>query len=82
MWGQYLGQILTGCAGLVTAFGGILLARTRQVAADLAECQLARRNWETDQRQWRITALKHMYLLEKLLRQTTITVPDRPDELL
>lgn len=82
MWGQYLGQILTGLAGLVTAFGGIMLARTRQVAADLADCESDRTRWEAQQRQWRITALRHIYQLEKLLRQTTTAVPDRPDELL
>jgi len=82
VWGQYLGQILTGLAGLITAIGGIVLARTRQVSADLATCQNDSTLREAAQRQWRITALRHIAQLEKHLHQTTISVPDRPDELL
>ena len=82
MWGQYIGQILTGLAGLVTAIGGIVLAHTRQVSADLAMCQSDSTRRETAQRQWRITALRHIARLEKHLHQTAFSVPDRPDELL
>jgi hypothetical protein len=82
VWGQYLGQILTGLAGLVTAFGGILLARSRQTASELAECQHDSTLRDAQQRQWRVIALRHMYQLEKLLHQTTMSVPDRPEELL
>lgn len=82
MWGQYLGQILTGMAGLVTAFGGIMLARSRQVSAELAECRHESTLREATQRQWRVIALRHIYQLEKALHQTTMSVPDRPDELL
>lgn len=82
MWGQYIGQILTGLAGLITAVGGIVLARTRQVAADLTACQRDSSQREAAQRQWRVTALRHISLLERRLLKTTIAVPDRPDELL
>jgi hypothetical protein len=48
----------------------------------LATCQNDSTLREAAQRQWRITALRHIAQLEKHLHQTTISVPDRPDELL
>lgn len=82
MWAQYIGPIFTGLGALVTAFGGIVLARSRQIQADLADCQRDSTRRDAELRHFRVTALRHVYQLERLLAQTTMSVPDRPDELL
>lgn len=77
-----LGQVFTGMAAIVTAIGGVMLARSRQISADLAACQARQSLAETQQRSWRIAALRHVYHLERLIGQAGMSVPDRPDELL
>jgi hypothetical protein len=52
------------------------------MSADLATCQMDSKRLESEHRQWRIAALRHVAALERLLHQTTMSVPDRPDELL
>lgn len=78
MWTEIIGQALTGTAAIITAVGGLLLARSRQAAADLATCQAQ----EASNRLWIARADRHMRLLERSLWQAGISVPDRPDELL
>lgn len=82
MWAQYLGPIFAGLASLVTAIGGIVLAHSRSVSADLASCKWDSARREADQRQWRVVALRYMAQLERQLLQTTMSVPERPDDLL
>jgi hypothetical protein len=82
MWGEVVGQVFTGAAAIVTAVGGVMLARSRQMAADLASCRSEQASCAAQQRMWRITALRHIHTLERLLGQTTMSVPERPDELL
>ena len=77
-----LGQVFTGLAAIVTAIGGIMLARSRQISADLAACQSRHIMLEAERRTWRITAMRHIYGLERLIVQAGMSVPDRPDELL
>lgn len=78
MWTEIIGQTLTGAAAIITALGGLLLARSRQISADLAACQAQ----EATNRLWRARAERHMRLLERSLWQQGQWVPDRPDELL
>lgn len=83
VWQQFdLGQVFTGLAAIVTAIGGIMLARSRQISADLATCQSRQATADMEKRTWRIAALRHIYTLERLIGQAGMSVPDRPDELL
>lgn len=78
MWTEVIGQALTGTAAIITAVGGLLLARSRQTSADLAQCQAQ----EVTNRIWRGRAERHMRILERALWEQGISVPDRPEELL
>lgn len=78
MWTEIIGQALTGTAAIITALGGLLLARSRQISADLAACQAA----EAAHRLWKVRAERHLRLLERSLWQQGQWVPDRPEELL
>lgn len=78
MWTEILGQALTGTAAIITALGGLLLARSRQISADLAACQAE----QAAHRLWKGRAERHMLLLERSLWQQGGWVPDRPEELL
>lgn len=78
MWTEIIGQALTGTAAIITALGGLLLARSRQISADLAACQAE----EAAARLWKARAERHLRLLERSLWQQGLWVPDRPDELL
>jgi hypothetical protein len=78
VWTEIIGQTLTGGAAIITALGGLLLARSRQISADLAACQAE----EAAHRMWRARAERHLRLLERSLWQQGLWVPDRPEELL
>lgn len=78
MWTEIIGQALTGTAAIITALGGLLLARSRQTAADLAACQAQE---AANRLRW-ARAERHLRLLERSLWQQGLWVPDRPDELL
>lgn len=78
MWTEIIGQALTGTAAIITALGGLLLARSRQISADLAACQAE----EAANRRWKARAERHLQLLERSLWQQGLWVPDRPEELL
>lgn len=83
VWQQLdLGQVFTGLAAIVTAIGGVMLARSRQISADLASCQSRQASYEVERRTWRIAAMRHIYGLERLIVQAGMSVPDRPDDLL
>ena len=78
MWTEVIGQALTGTAAIITAVGGLLLARSRQISADLAKCE----EQEVFSRLWRTRAERHMRMLERSLWEQGISVPERPEELL
>lgn len=81
-WDQIISSTLTGVAAIVTAIGSVLVARARQVEADLARVQAEHIELQTSARQFRISALRHIAATERLMIRAGIAVLDRPDELL
>lgn len=84
MWPQHLGPILTGAAGLVVALTGLLAARPRRISAQLQECIDGRAECEQDSELYQqqvLTALRHIFKLEKALTLAGKKPPPRPEGL-
>lgn len=87
MWEQF-GQILAGVAAIITAVGGLWVARSRQIQADLAACQAEQAEQAAREQALRITAMvryttaiTHISYLEDRIYQLGGWVPVRPAEL-
>lgn len=81
-WEAIIGSTLTGLGTIVTAVGSLMLARSRQLQADLARVKAENTELEAAGRQLRLTALRHLSALERLMWQAGMSVPERPDDLL
>lgn len=77
MWPELIGSIATGLTGIVVAVAGLLTARSRSTTTDLSDC----REEKERQRSQLVTCLRHMYRLEKMLANSGVAVPDRPQAL-
>ena len=77
MDGNALAAVVTAAAGLITAVGGAVTVMRQARREELALCQ---ERTQTQER-WRVTALRHLSMLERCLWQAGISAPGRPDEL-
>lgn len=84
MWPEYLGPILVGVAGLITAIAGLLSARPRRISGQLQDCQEELERCEQDSDSYReqvYVALRHIFRLEKALVMAGKKPPARPEGL-
>lgn len=77
----YIGPMLTGAAGFVTALAGLVTVRPRRISSQLQECAEEREQCEQQSDRYRqqvLIALGHIFRLEKALTMAGKKPPARP----
>jgi hypothetical protein len=77
VWPQVIGSVATGLTGIIVAVAGLLANRQRTSGEELSRC---RSELDISHRQL-VVGLRHLYRLERMLANTGVNVPARPQEL-
>lgn len=77
MWGEAIGPVLTGVAGVITAIAGLRATRRKANDDELRWCEEDRAH---DQAAL-LAALRHVWTLERALAAAGFDPPPRPEAL-